>query len=375
MLISLLIFAHSVIGKIIKSRHDLPLLWDDDSVELFSFTFLQDLDPADDHAISFSEALTALGGYRSGLTYNVNGEKAGYIELKPESMVDAIVPRISYDERTLNMKLSWKPKVNIHHSRILELEVFENPLGSLTGSELNTFFCWLTGKSLEPNWTYRPFDVLGKKGEVLQRSFTNDDFLGLAIQALVDQEVTGLFDDSSVDRLSFSLLTSQDHLAEIDIANDPTEREAVSTYFKRLQTLREPLTTGIEENPGQVRTVLLERSPSVYLYIAGTQYWKLALRDPKAKFEIKPVAIPKVRLPQTDVSFSCDWRMSKTEYWLWRLGVFASFFVGVYFLYTAWSRGNMYHHLMLRGKVPPEQRELNPLIAMAEVGNYQPVST
>jgi len=375
MLISLLIFANSVIGKIIKSRHDLRRFWDDDNVELFSFTFLQDLNPADNHVISFSEALTALGGYRSGLSYSVNGEKEGYIELRPESIVDAIIPKISYDERTLNMKLSWKPRVNIHHSKFLELDVFENPLGSITGREMDRFFCWLTGKGVEPDWTYRPFDVLGKKGEVLQRSFTSDDFLGRAVQALVDQEVTGLLDDSSVDRLSFSLLTSQDYLDEIDIATDPTERDAVSTYFKRLQSLREPLSTGIEQNPGLVQSVLLERSSYVYLHISGTQYWKFAMRDPKAKFEIQSVTLPKIRLPQTGVPLTCDWRMSKTEYWLWRLGVLASFFVGVYFLYTAWNRGNIYHHLMLRGKVPAEKRGLNPLIGMTEVGNYQPLST
>jgi len=374
MLISLLIFANSVFAKIIKSRHDLPLLWDDDSVELFSFTFHQNLDPEDDKAISFSDALLALAGYRSGLMYSVNGEKAGYIELKPESITDIILPKISYDERTLNMKLSWKPRANIHHNRFLEMEVYKNPLGSLTGSELNTFFCWLTGKSVEPDWTYRPFDILGKKGEVLQSSFTSDDFLGLTVQALVDQEVTGLLDDSSIDRNSLSLLSSHDHLTEIDIATDPTERDAVSTYFKRLQTLREPLTTGIEESAGQVRTVLLERSSSVYLHIAGSHYWKLAMREPKAKFEIQSIRVPKVRLPQTEVPLSCDWRMSKTEYWLWRLGVFASFFVGLYFLYTAWNRGNIYRHLMQRGKVPPMRRERNPLIAMAEVGGYQPVS-
>jgi len=375
MLISLLIFANSVIAKVIKIRHDLPILWDDDSVELFSFTSLKGFDPANEHAISFSEALTKLGGYKSGLSYNVNGEKAGYIELIPESIAEAIIPKISYDERTLDMKLSWKPKVNIHHYRVHESEVHENPLGSLSGRELNTFFCWLTGKSMEPDWTYRPFEILGRKGEVLQSSFTNDDFLGLAVQALVDQEVTGLFGDSSIDRFSLSLLTSLDHLVSIDIANNPTEKDAVSSYFKQLQTLREPLTTGIEKNPEEVQTVLLEHSSSIYLHISGTQYWKLAMRDPKAKFEIKSVAVPKIRLPQSGAPVSCDWRMSKTEYWLWRLGVFASFFVGVYFLFTAWNRGNIYQHLMLRGKVSPKRRERNPLIAMAEVGNYQPVST
>jgi len=338
MLISLALFK-ALDAKVVNSRHDLPNLWKDDEIEL---TYYQSTELP--KARSFSTGLAKLGQYRSGLRYVVNEDFAGALELVPDSVAGSLIPAVVFDNFSLEKSLVWKNKARMHHfgpgspGAPSFSDMNKESVGTLTGEQLNELFCELTPDKEKNSgeYVFRPFTVLSMNEEVIMEPFTKDNFVLLLLGLLTSIGIS----PPELDIPTFSITTKSSKLP-VDLVGE--QDAALAKYYHHARPLRQVLVDGELARPHQFEEALFEARGMAYLPAPDhpDKYYKFRLVDDPTDYRLAVVNLGKDndRRRSTPIGLNCKApaQMSSAEYWLWKIGAAASFFVGVSFLYTAYK--------------------------------------